>query len=407
MTLTTQSELENVQLKEYVKDVKKYVMMPQFARGRHAVVEERTKKLCEFAESDSINSIELNNTKTAVITSGISYQYAKEALDESVSYLKLGLVYPLPTKKLRDFAEKFDKIFVIEELDGFIEEHCKAIGISVIGKELFGNIGELSQRIVAEKILGKALECTEYTQELPVRPPVMCAGCSHRGVFYVLSKLGLTVSGDIGCYTLSAAPPLSAMDTVICMGASITAMHGFNKVRPEHGKTVAVIGDSTFMHSGITGLVNVAYNESNTLTIILDNSITGMTGHQHNPTTGQNLKGSPAPKIDLEMLCRACGIERVTVVDSYDIEAVEMAVKTELGAKKPSVIIARRPCALLKNVKHEKPLTVDTEKCTGCKMCLKVGCPAVSIADKKASINQNSCTGCKICAKLCKFRAIS
>ncbi len=395
--------------KEYVKNPQKYVMMPAFARGRHVVVEERTKKLTEYAETSPLNKVVDNGGDTGVITSGICYQYAREALGDTVSYLKLGIVNPMPVKLIKDFCAKYKKIYVIEELDDIIESHCKKLGLDVTGKELFGYIGEISQAIVAEKLLGKKAEYTEFDGSVPVRPPVMCAGCPHRGLFYCLSKNNIRVSGDIGCYTLGASAPLSAMDTTICMGASISALHGFNKARGESAEksTVAVIGDSTFMHSGMTGLVNIAYNSTNSTVIILDNSITGMTGHQQNPTTGKNLKGDPAYAVNLEELCKAMGINRVRVVDPYNLAETEAAIKEELAAEEPSVIISRRPCALLKYVKHKPPLKVVTNKCKGCRMCLKLGCPAISVRNGKAVIDHTQCVGCGICTEVCKFGAIS
>lgn len=395
-------------LKEYVKNPQKYVMMPAFAKKRHVFVEERTKKLIDYSETSPLNKIEINDTEIGVISSGIAYQYAKEALGNTVSYLKLGIVNPLPEKIIKDFAAKCKKIYVIEELDGIIETHCKALGIDVEGKDIFGYIGELSQSIIAEKILGKKNEYQTFGEDIPVRPPVMCAGCPHRGLFYSLAKLKVTVSGDIGCYTLGAAAPLCAMDTTICMGASVSAIHGFNKARGAESEknTVAVIGDSTFMHSGITGLVNIAYNSTNSTVIILDNSITGMTGHQQNPTTGYNLKGDVAAKVCLETLCKAVGIERVRVVDPYNMAETEKAIKEELAVAEPSVIISRRPCALLKYVKHKPALKVDTDKCKSCKACLKIGCPAISMQNGKAYIDHTQCVGCGICTEMCHFDAI-
>ncbi len=403
------SERNEVGVLDYTKNPQKYVMMPAFARLRHVVVEERTLKLTEYAETAPINKTEMNSgAKIGVITSGTSYQYAKEALGEKASYLKLGMVNPLPVKLIEDFASKFETVYVLEELDDIFETHCKKHGIKVIGKELFSLIGEYSQSIIAEKILGEKVEFSAFGESVPVRPPVMCAGCPHRGVFYTLKKLKLTVSGDIGCYTLGAVAPLNAMDTTICMGASISGLHGFNKARGAEAEknTVAVIGDSTFMHSGITGLVNIAYNGSNSTVLILDNSITGMTGHQHNPTTGYNLKGDPAAKVSLEKLCEAVGINRIRVIDPYDLKETEKAIKEELAANEPSVIIARRPCALLKYVKHSTPLVVDADKCKGCKACLNVGCPAISMKGKTAKIDSTQCTGCSLCASLCPFDAI-
>lgn len=403
-------ERQEPELKEYTKNPQKYVMMPAFAKGRHVFVEERTKKLIEFAETSPLNRVELSETaEFGVITNGAAYQYVKEALGDRVSVLKLGMVNPMPEKLIRDFAAKYERIVVVEELDGIIENHCRNIGAAnVEGKSIFGCIGEINQSVIAEKLLGVKREFTELDENVPVRPPVMCAGCPHRGLFYCLKKLGVTVSGDIGCYTLGAAAPLTAIDTTICMGASISGLHGFNKARgveSEH-KSVAVIGDSTFMHSGMTGLVNIAYNNSNSTVIILDNSITGMTGHQQNPTTGKNLKGDPAAAVNLEELCKAIGIKRVRVVDPYHLAETEAAIKEELAADEASVIISRRPCALLKYVKHNAPFKADSDKCIGCKQCMKLGCPAISMKNGKAVIDHTQCVGCGICKEQCKLGAI-
>ncbi|MBR6580551.1 MAG: indolepyruvate ferredoxin oxidoreductase subunit alpha [Ruminococcus sp.] len=401
---------QELELKEYTKNPQKYVMMPAFARGRHVFVEERTAKLTEYAETSPLNRVEISDkAEFGVITNGAAYQYVKEALGEKASVLKLGMVNPMPVQLIRDFAAKYDRIVVVEELDGIIEAHCRNIGVTnVEGKEIFGCIGEINQSAIAEKLLGEKKEFAALDDAIPVRPPVMCAGCPHRGLFYNLKKLGVTVSGDIGCYTLGAAAPLNAMDTTICMGASISALHGFNKARgaeSEH-KSVAVIGDSTFMHSGMTGLVNIAYNNSNSTVIIVDNSITGMTGHQQNPTTGKNLKGDPAAAVNLEELCKAIGIKRVRVVDPYKLAETEAVIKEELAADEASVIISRRPCALLKYVKHNAPFKVEADKCVGCKMCMKLGCPAISMKDGKAVIDHTQCVGCGICKEQCKIGAI-
>lgn len=402
-----EQERENLPNREYVKNPQKYVMMPAFAKPKHIVVEERTRKLIEYAETTPLNRVEMGDTKIGVITSGVSYQYAKEALGDKASYLKLGLVNPLPEKLIRDFAAKVETLYIIEELDPVIENHVRKLGINCIGKEKFTLIGEYSQSFLREKILGEVTEALIFEENVPVRPPVMCAGCPHRGVFYTLKKLNCVVSGDIGCYTLGAAAPLQAMDTTVCMGASVSGLHGMNKAdKSGENRRVAVIGDSTFIHSGITGLVNIAYNGSNSTVIVLDNSITGMTGHQNNPANGKDIYGDPANAVDLEALCKAVGINRVRVVDPYKMWEVEAAVKEELAADEPSVIISRRPCALLKSVKHNPPLKVETDKCIGCKQCLKIGCPAISMKNGKSVIDHTQCVGCGICEEMCKPHAI-
>lgn len=393
--------------KPYEKNIAKYVMMPGNAIRRHPVVEERTRKLTEFAEVCDLNRVEMGGTSMGVITSSTSYQYVKEVFGDSVSVLKLGMVNPLPVKLILDFASKVDKLVVVEELDSIIEDHCRKLGLKVWGKNVLPLEGEFSQNLVAAKLGGTVHTGKTLEDAIPPRPPVMCAGCPHRGLFYTLNKNKCTVLGDIGCYTLGAVAPLSAMDMTLCMGGSISGIHGFNKARGEEteGKTVAVIGDSTFMHSGMTGLANIAYNQSNSTVIILDNSITGMTGHQQNPTTGYNIKGDPAGKIDLEALCKAMGFNRVRVVDPYDLKACDQAVKEELAANEPSVIISRRPCALLKYVKHNAPLAVNKDKCIGCKSCMKIGCPAISIKEGKAWVDNTLCVGCGVCEQLCPVGA--
>ena len=391
----------------YEKNPAKYIMMPGNAKKRHPVVEQRTLDLTEFAESCDFNKVEMGGTDVGIITSGTCYQYVKEVFGDSVSVYKLGLINPMPVKSLKEFASKVKKVVVVEELDGVIEAHCKNIGIEVEGKDKFTNIGEFSQKTVAD-IFGKAAnEITSIETAIPGRPPMMCAGCPHRGMYYVLAKNKVTVLGDIGCYTLGAVPPLSAMDSTLCMGASVSGVHGFNKAGLEatEGKTVAVIGDSTFMHSGVTGLINIAYNGSNSTVIILENSITGMTGHQQNPTTGYNIKGDPAGKINLEALCHSVGINRVTVVDPYNLEECDRVLKEELAAKEPSVIISRRPCVLLKYVKPKTPLRVNPDKCRSCKKCMKFGCPAISIKNGKAHVDATLCVGCEVCEQLCPFDA--
>ena len=394
------------ELREYVKNPLKYVAAPANARARHIVVEDRCRKLEALAETTGLNRVEMGDTKVGFVTSGTSYLYVKEVFPDASVY-KLGMVNPLPVESIRAFSEKVEKLIVVEELDGVIESHLRNNNIRVDGgKDLFGLIGELSQGKL-KKAMGLATpECVTFDEPVPVRPPVMCPGCPHRGLFTVLSKMKLTVLGDIGCYTLGSAAPLSAIDSVVCMGASIGMTHGFTAVRPENAKTtVAVIGDSTFMHSGITGLVNVAYNKSISTILVVDNSITGMTGHQQNPTTGLTLKQQPTVAIKIEDVCHAAGINRVRVVDPADMKAVEAALKEELAADEPSVIIVRRPCMLLKYVKPNPPLAVDSEKCKSCKMCMKVGCPAISMKDGKACVDATICVGCGLCEQMCKFGA--
>ena len=408
-SLVEECEPQEQIVKDYKKDIDKYVMMPAKAIKRHVVVEDRIAALKEFAENCEFNTVEDNGSKIGVITAGIAHMYAKEALGERVNYLKLGMVYPLPEKLIKDFAAKCDKVFVIEELDPVIEKHCRALGIEVVGKEKFTLLGEYTPAMIKNAVFDEpAAESATVDEVIPVRPPVMCAGCPHRGTFYVLKKLGLTVSGDIGCYTLGAVAPLESVDTTICMGASVSAAHGMAKARGSefNKKLVSVIGDSTFMHSGITGLVDIVYNKGANTVIILDNSITGMTGHQQNPTTGFNIKGDPAAKVDLEALCHALGINRVRVVDPYDLKACETAVREELAVAEPSVIISRRPCVLLKSVKTKPALKVDPDKCKSCKRCMGLGCPAISMKDGKARIDATLCVGCDVCSQLCPFDAI-
>ena len=399
---------QDLPLKEYQKDPAKNVMLPAFAKPKHEKVEARTQALIRYAETTPLNRVELNGSKTGVITAGACYQYVKEAMGDTVNYCKLGLVWPLPEQLLKDFAAQCETVYVVEELDDFIENHCKALGLAVIGKEKFPRCGEFSQKLVKKLLTGEEAKSVALEETIPVRPPVMCCGCPHRGVFYALKREKVYVSGDIGCYTLGASAPLSAMDACICMGASVSALHGYNKARGPEGekKAVAVIGDSTFIHSGITSLIDIAYNATNSVVIVLDNSITGMTGHQQNPTTGYNIKGDPAAAVDLEALCRAVGIRRVTVVDPYDLKEVTRVLKEELAAEEPSVIISRRPCALLKYVKHKPALKVEPEKCIGCKSCLGIGCPAISLREGKAVIDGTQCVGCGVCTTLCPKGAI-
>lgn len=404
-------ELKNRTEKElvpYVKQPQKYVMLPAFGRMRRIKVEERINELKKYAEECSLNAIEWGNKNIGIITSGISYQYAKEAIPNA-SFLKLGFTNPLPENMIRKFAEEVDKLYVIEELSPFIEDQLKAWGIQVIGKEIFSGIGELSVNLIKEKILGTVNNFqTNNNQAVPIRPPVLCPGCPHRGVFYTFKKLGLIVSGDIGCYTLGALEPLSSMDTTICMGASIGVALGMEKANPNIAqKLVAVIGDSTFFHSGITGLIDVVYNQTNTTTVILDNRTTAMTGHQHNPGTGKTLQGSDTTVIDLEQLVKAIGIKRVVVVDPLNLEQLEQAIKSELSANEPSVIITKKPCALLPSEQNKQERYTASDACIGCKKCIDLACPAIrTLSNGKVEVNQTLCNGCGVCAQVCPVGAL-
>ena len=392
-----------VPLRDYVKDVTKYTMMPSSAIGRHVVVEAREKRLAEDVNGFGIVREEMRDDALGVVCSGVVYQYVREALPEA-SVLKLGVVYPVALGKVKEFASKVKRLVVVEELEPFIEDTLKAAGIACEGKNIFSLQGELSTAIIKEKLLGIKIETEK--KDLPVRPPVMCAGCPHRGVFYILNKLKLTVSADIGCYTLGAQPPLAAVDTVVCMGASVGIAHGFEKARgrEQSNKTVAVIGDSTFIHSGITGLINAVYNKSNITLIILDNSTTGMTGHQQHPATGLTLKQEPAKILDIVALCKTVGCDSVRVTDSYDLGDLEKIIKEETARDRVSVIVAKRPCALLD---RNYPPACTVEDCRRCGMCFRLGCPAIEKqADGSAKINAALCVGCGLCAKVCRFGAI-
>ncbi len=408
-SIVTQEDRNEVPLKEYEKNIGKYVMMPGNAKRRHPEVEKRLELMTEYAETSPLNRVEYGDKKIGIITSGMCYHYVKEAFGDSVSVLKLGLVYPLPVKLIQDFAKEVDTLYVVEELDPFIEEHCASIGVSVIGKSLFPVCYEFSTKQIKELITGqKEAEFASVEEDVPVRPPVLCPGCPHRGTFYVLKKMGVHVCGDIGCYTLGAVAPLGAMDAVVCMGASIGMSFGMALARgKEFAKnTVAVIGDSTFIHSGVTGLIDVTYNKGINTVLVLDNSITGMTGHQDNPTTGKTLKGEPTVSVDLEALGRAVGINRISIVDPFELEKLEQILKEELAAEEPSLVIVQRPCALLKDVKFPGPVKIDLEKCKKCKMCLKLGCSAISLQGDHIEIDQTLCNGCGLCQRVCKFDAI-
>ncbi len=395
-------EREERPVKEYKKDIAKYVMMPANAKRKHVEVEERLEKLSEDANGFSFNQIEEGDGEIGIICAGGVYQFVKEALPNA-SVLKLGMSYPLPYKLIEKFAKSVKRCIVAEELAPHIETLVKAHGIKVEGKNLFPLNGEFSASLIRERVLGEKIG--HKAAEVPARPPVLCSGCPHRGVFYVLSKLKLNVLGDIGCYTLGAVAPLSAMDAVVCMGASIGMAIGFDKADPEaHKHSVAVIGDSTFCHSGVTGLMDAVYNRSNVTVIILDNRTTGMTGHQNHPATGKTIKNEPTYELDLEQVCRAVGVKSVNTVDPNDIGTFEKVLKEELLKEEVSVIIAKRPCVLLTKKLYES--FVIRDKCKNCKMCLKLGCPAIVNGKNGVTIDVSLCTECGLCQNVCKFGAI-
>ena len=403
------SERQEVEVKPYTADIAKYVMMPGNAIKKHPEVEDRINRLREYAETTPLNRIEYGDKKIGIITSGMCYNYVKEAFGDSVSVLKLGMVYPLPVNMIKEFAKNVDTLYVVEELDPFIEEHCNNIGVKVIGKELFPMCYEFSTRQIKELISGQA--CPEFDtvdEEVPMRPPVLCPGCPHRGIFYVLKKMGVNVCGDIGCYTLGAVAPLQSIHSVVCMGASIGMSFGMSLARGEEfaKNTVAVLGDSTFIHSGITGLVEIVYNKGINTVLVLDNSITGMTGHQDNPTTGKTLKGEKTKQVDLELLGKAVGIDRVSIIDPFDLKQCEKVLKEELASDEPSLVIVQRPCALLKSVKFSGPIKINNEKCKKCKMCMKLGCPAIVDRGDYLEIDKTLCVGCGLCKNVCSFGAI-
>jgi len=404
-TVVELGERKEVPVKGYEKDIKKRLVLPAHARLRHIYVEERLKKLSKFSEQFEYNKIEFNDKSIGIISSGIAYQYAKEVLPDA-SYLKLSFTYPLPFKLIEKFSKNVKKLYVIEENDPFLEMEIKAKGINVIGKEIIPITGELNPSIISEAFGKKRKSVTiKKMPSLSPRPPALCPGCSHTPVFYTLNKLKLTVTGDIGCYTLGALPPLNAIDTCVEMGASLGNAFGMEKVLGEKSdkKIVAVIGDSTFFHSGITPLINIVYNKGTSTVIILDNRITAMTGHQEHPGTGKTLMGEDTVTINPEDIVKACGVKHVFTVDPYNLKELKKVIKREVERKEPSVIIARRPCILLLIRKREvgKPFYVDTEECIGCKICLQLGCPAISMKNEKAYINELFCVGCGVCAQLC------
>ena len=399
-------ERVEIEDKPYEKNIRKTVMMPGNAKFRHVEIEQRNLELAEAANTLPINRVEMNDTKIGVITSGIPYQYVKEALPNA-SVLKLGLVNPLPRKLIEEFASKVESLYIVEELDPVIEEQVKSWGIKAIGKEIFTVQGEYSANLLRERILGEELEIDTPAQ-VSVRPPILCPGCPHRSVYHVVKKLGLHVAGDIGCYTLGAVAPLSVVDTTICMGASISSLHGMEKAKGRDyiKNWVAAIGDSTFLHTGVNSLMNMVYNHATGTVLILDNSTTGMTGHQDHAATGKTLQGDPTNAVDIPTLCRAVGVKHVVEVNAFDLETLERTLREEVARDEVSVIITKTPCVLL--TKGKKPLYVAHEdKCKKCGMCMKPGCPAMAKnPDGTIRIDDTMCTGCGLCKDLCKFDAI-
>lgn len=408
-TMVEEGTKKDVPLKEYKKNAPKNVMLPAYARGRHVEVEKRMLALQEYAETSPLNKIEWADKKLGIISSGIAYQYVKEVLPDA-SVLKLGMVNPLPKKLISEFASQVDRLVIVEELEPVIEEQVKSWGIKVEGKELFSLLGEYNAAMIEEKLAGKEMPAGfGLDKEIPARPPLLCPGCPHRGVFYTLNKMKLTVMGDIGCYTLGALSPLEGMDACICMGASIGSALGMEKAKGEEfaSQMVAVIGDGTFIHSGITGLIDVVYNRGTSTVLILDNSITAMTGHQEHPATGKTVQNLPTHKLDIEGMVKAIGINNVRIVDPLKLDELENALKEELARREPSVIITRRPCALINKTPATVKFEVDTELCKGCKACIKVGCTGISFLDnEKKAVITSSCIGCGMCEQVCKFDAI-
>ncbi|HAR86995.1 MAG TPA: indolepyruvate ferredoxin oxidoreductase subunit alpha [Clostridium sp.] len=416
-TVVEVGDKQAVEVKPYEKNIKKYIMTPGHSKIKHYEVEERLEKLRQYSNTTKLNRMEMGNTKIGIITSGISYEYCREVFGDNASYLKIGFSYPLPDEMIKEFASKVEKLYVVEENDPYLENSVKALGISCIGKEVIPICEELNPDIIRRGILGEENKIT-YTADTnpPSRPPVLCPGCPHRGIFYAVSKYkDVIASGDIGCYTLGMNAPLSVTDTVICMGASISAGVGMERAsivaNREDKKVFAFIGDSTFFHSGVTGLIESVYNNTPIVTVILDNRITGMTGHQENPGTGKTLQNREAPMVDIEALVLACGIkkENIKVVDPYKIEETSKAVKEAHDSTEPFVIITKQPCALIKDVLKKRAnlkCKVDAEKCKKCKMCLKTGCPALKFQNGVVEIDESMCNGCEICKQVCPFDAI-
>lgn len=416
-------ERKEVGIKEYIKNASKYVTVPANSRLLRVKVEERMKKLAEFSNTTDLNYMELNDTKIGVVVSGMCVNFAKEVFGKEVSYLKLGFTFPLPDEKIKEFASRVDKIYVIEENDKFIEDHVKSLGIECYGKDVLPAYGEMTPDIIRKSVYGKTFESLEIDEELLIpRPPTFCSGCPHRGLFYELGKRkNVVITGDIGCYTLGFAEPYNAMDCVVCMGASLGSGHGaqqvFNMVEGNKKRVVGVLGDSTFFHTGINGLLDVIYNKGNSISIILDNRITGMTGHQENPGSGYTLQGEVTTEVSIEAVVRACGVKNVRVVNPNNLEEVNEALDWAFDLDEASVIITRWPCALKKFSPQDieefnKPFTnkckIEEDLCIGCKKCTRTGCPAISYdkSIKKATIDRNQCLGCEICLQVCPKEAI-
>lgn len=414
---------EDIAIKKYVKDVTKRITVPAFARGLRVKVEERQKKLLDYSNNTPLNFIEWNDQKIGVITSGACYSFAKEVFGDSVSYLKLGFTNPLPNEKIKEFASKVEKLYIIEENDPYIEEQVKILGFDCHGKDLFPAYGEMTPDVIRKAVYGKTNPVIEYDKDKVVpRPPTLCAGCPHRGLLYELGKKkNVMISGDIGCYTLGFSEPYKAMDTTVCMGGSVSMGHGAQKVfdmqEDSPMRVVSVIGDSTFFHTGVNSLIDVAYNKSNTVNIILDNRITGMTGHQENPGTGYTLQGEETIEIDMEDMVRACGIKHVVTINPNNLKEVKDTLNWAFDLSEPCVIITRWPCALKKFSEHDRgefgeafktKCAVDKEKCIGCRACIRTGCPALSFdkENKKSGIDPDQCVGCEVCLQVCPVKAI-
>ena len=418
------SDRVDVPIKEYIKNPKKNLTVPAHARVRRVEIDDRMSKLLEYSNNTHLNNYEINDTKIGIVASGMCYTYAKEVFKDDASYMKLGFTNPLPMEKIKEFASKVDNVYVIEENDPFIEEQLKANNIKCHGKDIFPSYGELTPDVIRKSVFGKTNDTIKYNKDLVVnRPPGLCAGCPHRGFFYELGKRkNVMVTGDIGCYTLGFAPPYNAMDTTICMGASLSSGHGAQKVfnMKENNKirVVGVLGDSTFFHTGINSLLDVVYNKGNSISVILDNRITGMTGHQQNPGTGYTLQGDVTSEVNIEELVKACGVKHIRTINPNNLSQVKETLDWAFNLEEPSVIITRWPCALKKFSRQDieefnNPFTskcsIDTDKCIGCKLCMKTGCPAISFKseEKLVCIDKNQCLGCEVCSQVCPKDAIS